>query len=83
VDSLTTLLYAESAGRLLVTVPRDNVRQFQNLFTEQSGCALGFDAAMIGNVSSTGGLVLTSNDSVVLDAPVDELARAFKKTLDW
>ena len=79
VDSLTSLLYSESASRLLVTVPRDNIRAFQDLFK----ASLGFDAALIGNVSDTPSLVLVSNDSPVLEAPVTVLAQAFKATLNW
>ena len=82
-DAVTSLLYAESASRLLVTVPRDNIRAFQNLFDEASGCRLGFNAALIGNVSDTGSLVIASGESVLLEAGVEELARAFKGTLNW
>ena len=79
VGSLTSLLYAESASRLLVTVPRDNIRDFQELFK----ASLGFDGALIGNVSDTQSLTLTSNDSLVLESPVNVLAQAFKATLNW
>ena len=79
VDSLTGLLYAESASRLLVTVPRDKALAFQDLFQG----SLGFDAALIGNVSDTQSLTLTSGDTPMLEAPVNTLAQAFKATLNW
>lgn len=82
-DALGTLLYAESASRLLVTVPRDELHAFQGLFGGRAGCRLGFDAALIGNVSDTGSLVIASGDSVVLEADSESMARAFKATLDW
>ncbi|MDR2489680.1 MAG: phosphoribosylformylglycinamidine synthase [Desulfovibrio sp.] len=77
--ALTGLLYAESAGRLLVTVPRDHIPAFQDLFKD----SLGFDAALIGNVSDLRSLIVTANDTPVLELPVDALAGAFKATLDW
>jgi phosphoribosylformylglycinamidine synthase len=76
---LTGLLYAESACRLLVTVPRGAIPAFQELFAAN----LGFDAALIGHVTDTASLVLTSRDAPILDVPVEDLARAFKATLDW
>ncbi len=79
VDSLTSLLYAESASRLLVTVPRDKALTFQEMFK----AGLGFDAALIGNVSDAQSLILTSNDTIVLESPVNTLAQAFKATLNW
>ena len=79
VDSLTSLLYAESASRLLVTVTRDKALTFQEMFKT----SLGFDAALIGNVSDAQSLILTSNDTVVLESPVNMLAQAFKATLNW
>ncbi len=82
-EALTTLLYAESSGRLLVTVPRDQTRAFQSLFTPACGCRLGFDAALIGNVSDSGLLTVTSNSEVILEQEVQALAAAFKATLDW
>ena len=78
-DSLTSLLYTESASRLLVTVPRDSIRDFQTLF----GASLDYDAALIGNVTDTDDLILTSNDSVVLQASCEAIAKSFKATLNW
>ena len=79
VDPLTSLLYSESASRLLVTVQRDNIREFQGLFK----ASLGFDAALIGNVADTQSLILTSNDAPILEIPVSLLAQSFKATLNW
>ncbi|MDL2290547.1 phosphoribosylformylglycinamidine synthase [Desulfovibrio sp. OttesenSCG-928-F20] len=77
------ILYSESASRLLLTVPVEHTHAFESLFSQVSGCQLGFDAALVGNVSDTGRLVIASGDSVLADLPVEELARAFKATLDW
>jgi phosphoribosylformylglycinamidine synthase len=82
-DDLTSLLHAESASRLLVTVPRDHIRSFEALFSPASGCGLGFDAALVGNVTDTDALVLASGDTTLLSANVEEMARAFKATFDW
>lgn len=82
VDYLTSLLYSESASRLLVTVPRDSIPVFEER-AATSGSRLGFDMALIGNVSDSATLILTSDNEPVLQADVTELARAFKSTLDW
>ncbi len=79
VTSLTELLYAESASRLLVTVPRDHIPAFQELFAAH----LGKDAALIGNTADTGELTLARGEEEVIRLGVEELARAFKATLDW
>ncbi len=79
VASLTELLYAESASRLLVTVPRDHIPAFQELFVAH----LGKDAALLGNTTDTPELTLTRGEEEVLRMDVEELARAFKTTLDW
>ena len=77
------ILYSESASRLLVTVAREHIRAFEGLFTPATGCRLGFDAALVGNVTDTECLVLATGEHVLADVSVEELARAFKKTLDW
>jgi phosphoribosylformylglycinamidine synthase len=78
-DFLTSLLYAESAGRMLVTTPRDRMPAFEELFKS----SLGFDAALIGHVEDTQSLLLTGNDGVVLESGIRDMVRAFKATLDW
>ncbi|MDR1946904.1 MAG: phosphoribosylformylglycinamidine synthase [Desulfovibrio sp.] len=82
VRETTALLYSESASRLLLTVPEDNVKDFEALCAARPGCCLGVDAARIGVVSDGDTLTLVTGGSVVLDAGVEELARAFKATLD-
>ena len=42
-----------------------------------------YEDPRIGEVTDTGRLTMSTGDSVLLDAPVDDLARAFKATLDW
>ncbi|MDR2162279.1 MAG: phosphoribosylformylglycinamidine synthase, partial [Desulfovibrio sp.] len=76
---LTGLLYAESAGRFLVTVPPDGVPAFEELlkrFQEE-------DAACLGSVESSSFLMLRKGSATVCEAEVEDLARAFKATLDW
>ncbi len=79
VSSLTELLYAESASRLLVTVPRKHIPAFQELFAVH----LGRDAALIGNTADTDELTLCRGEEEIARLNVEELARAFKTTLNW
>lgn len=72
----TELLYSESASRLLVSVRSDMTGLFEALCGE-SLCA------RIGEVTADGLLTLTGGDAPVCAEPVEELARAFKATLDW
>lgn len=65
-------LYSESASRLLVSVHPNKATAFESL--------LGNYANKIGIVGESGG------DVKILDicaVPVEELAKAFKKTLNW
>ncbi len=78
-EALLALLYSESASRLLVTVPREKIPAFQRLFAAR----LGHDAALIGNVTDTDELVVATGGQVALTGKVEDLARAFKATLDW
>lgn len=77
--TLTELLYSESASRLLVTVPAVQTDMFDSLF--------GDDAARIGTVTprdeNGGRLDFVSGHSELFSHPVEELARAFKGTLNW
>ena len=72
----TELLYAESASRLLVTVPVVNIPAFEALFRGQV-------FAKIGETTDSPDLVIRNVGVQVLSEPVEELARAFKATLDW
>ena len=78
-QDVTTLLYSESASRLLVSVPRDAVREFQETFAKN----LGYDVALIGNVADTTDIIATHNDAIVLRADVEAVATAFKQTFLW
>ena len=78
-QDVTTLLYSESASRLLVSVPRDAVREFQETFAKN----LGYDVALIGNVADTTDIIATHNDAIVLRADVEAEATAFKQTFLW
>jgi phosphoribosylformylglycinamidine synthase len=76
---LLCLLYAESASRLLVTVPPDRAAGFEDLllsFQEE-------EAACLGRVSREDGLVLSSEGVPVCAAGTEEMASAFKATLAW
>ena len=81
--ALTSLLYSESASRLLLTVPKAQAAAFEALFTPASGCTLGLDAARIGEVTSTPVLELSFGGSTVLAVESEKLAAAFKATLNW
>lgn len=74
--NLTELLYSESASRLLLTVKPQQAPLFESL------CAAGL-CARIGEVSSDSTLTLTSGQSVLCAEKVEDLATAFKATLDW
>ncbi|MDR0828296.1 MAG: phosphoribosylformylglycinamidine synthase [Desulfovibrio sp.] len=82
-DISTSLLYSESASRLLLTVPKNNTDEFETMLGQSPGCRIGFDAARIGEVEAGGVLRIAFNGTVKLEAPVEDLARSFKATLDW
>jgi phosphoribosylformylglycinamidine synthase len=72
----TGVLYAESASRLLVSVPAAKSKAFEAAFAGQI-------CARIGEVTEPGVLAVSHGGDPLLDEPVDILADAFKKTLDW
>ena len=76
--TLTERLYSESASRLLVTVPRASAAAFEGMFASQ----LGVSAARIGEVRE-GGLSFVSGHDPLFAHDVEDLARAFKGTLNW
>jgi phosphoribosylformylglycinamidine synthase len=75
------LLYSESASRLLLTVPENKAKNFEALCATMPGCRLGVDASRIGVVTSGEILSLAAGGSVVLEAGAEDMARAFKATL--
>jgi len=77
---LTALIYSESASRLLLTVPKAKTHTFEALFTLASGCALGLDAARIGEVTQMSELALSLGGSTVLCVECERLAAAFTAT---
>ncbi|MDL2266532.1 phosphoribosylformylglycinamidine synthase subunit PurS [Desulfovibrio sp. OttesenSCG-928-G15] len=81
--ALMTLLYSESASRLLVTVPRDKVAGFEALLTPASGCLLGSNVARIGEVTADGTLTLVHGETLVASASAETLGQAFKGTFAW
>ncbi|MGL1861010.1 MAG: AIR synthase-related protein [Pseudodesulfovibrio sp.] len=74
--NVTGLLYAESASRLVVTVPADKQAAFEAAFAGQV-------CECIGKVSDSSKLIGRLDDTLILDADVQELVGAFKATLDW
>ena len=70
------LLYSESASRLVVTVAPENQAAFETLFAGQP-CGL------LGTVAASPELTLRRSEAVLCAEPAEELARAFKATLDW
>ena len=70
------LLYAESASRLVVSVSPENEAAFEALFAGQT-------FARIGETTDDGRFSVVNTGADVLEVDVEELARAFKATLDW
>ncbi|NCD25335.1 MAG: phosphoribosylformylglycinamidine synthase [Deltaproteobacteria bacterium] len=69
-------LYSESASRFIVTVAKDKQQAFEALF---AGDFMG----LIGQTTTDGVLTLRDGDKILVGAPVEELATAWKKTLDF
>ncbi|SFJ47954.1 phosphoribosylformylglycinamidine synthase subunit II [Desulfomicrobium apsheronum] len=69
-------LYSESASRFVVTVPDDRRDAFQALFAQD------FMAA-IGRTTSDEKLTLRAGSAILANASVEDLAAAWKKTLDF
>ena len=72
----TELLYSESASRLIVSV-RADLAPILDMVGRGQLCR------RIGTVTDDGTLTFTSGGSAFLRENVEELARAFKATLDW
>ena len=70
------LLYAESASRLLVSVRGDMIEDFEDAFRGQL-------CARIGRTTDEAVLRVEHGGRELLREHVEELARAFKATLDW
>ncbi|GAB6038426.1 AIR synthase-related protein [Fundidesulfovibrio butyratiphilus] len=75
-DAPLALLYSESHSRLVVSVPSENVASFEKIFAGQW-------MAAIGRVTAASELIVSRNGDEILRADVEELAKAFKTTLDW
>jgi phosphoribosylformylglycinamidine synthase len=71
---LLALLYGESAGRFLVSVPADRRDAFERLMAGQH-------MGLLGRVQAHGEVRMTRRNRTVLSENVEELARAFKNTL--
>lgn len=71
-----TILYSESAGRLLVSVSPDKAEALEALFK-------GLHLACIGAVTREPVLRVRQGSREILHAGVEDLAAAWKATLDW
>ena len=69
-----TLLYSESASRLLVTVKPADRQAFEALFAGQ-------DCALVGEVTGDSALTVGRDGKPLFSADVESMARAFKATL--
>jgi phosphoribosylformylglycinamidine synthase len=69
-------LYSESASRFVVTVAENKRTDFEALFA-------GDFVAAIGTTTADGILTLRAGSTTLLSSPVEELAVAWKKTLDF
>ncbi len=72
----TEALYSESASRLIATVPADKAAAFEALFRGQH-------IACLGEVTGDGLFSVSSGTSPLITENVEELASAFKATLDF
>jgi phosphoribosylformylglycinamidine synthase len=70
------LLYSESASRLLVSVRGDMAASFEDAFRGQI-------CARIGQTTDDAALCIECSGRELLREDVEELARAFKATMDW
>ncbi|MDR1489017.1 MAG: phosphoribosylformylglycinamidine synthase [Desulfovibrio sp.] len=80
-DAATSILYAESASRLLVAVPEGESDAFEALFARAGHP--GRDAAHIGTVRAGTELCLSFGSAELFSVEVEDMARAFKATLNW
>lgn len=72
----TERLYSESASRFLVTVPADCQADFEQLLSAHV-------CARLGEVNNSGELTIGVDHHPLINVGVEELAQAFKATLDW
>ncbi len=70
--SISRLLFSESAGRLIITVPEDKKNEFESLFS-------GIDLKAIGKVNSSKRLRFRYNGRLILDEDISELRYWWKK----
>ena len=77
IDRDDLLLYSESTGRLVVTVPPDKAPAFEKLLA-------GTACARVGTVSGEKKLVVTGlSGKTIIDEPIAGLKEAWRKTLDF
>jgi phosphoribosylformylglycinamidine (FGAM) synthase-like enzyme len=77
VDRDDLLLYSESAGRLVVTVPPEKAPAFEKLLG-------GAACARVGEVSAEGNFLVTGlSGGTIIDEPIAGLKEAWQKTLDF
>lgn len=70
------IMYSESASRLIVSCREEFASLFETLGMWQI-------CKRIGKVTGDGRMKIKSGDSLIVDAPVEELAAAFRSTLNF
>jgi phosphoribosylformylglycinamidine synthase II len=68
------LLFSESNSRFIVSCPADHARELETMF-------VGLPCARIGTVIAAPTLNLRRGEATLVDAPVADIVKAFKKTL--
>jgi phosphoribosylformylglycinamidine synthase subunit PurSL len=77
VKRVDTMLFSESASRLIVTVPPKKKQAFENLFRNQS-------KTLLGTVTEEDRLICVGpNSKRVISCSLSALKTAWKKTLSW
>lgn len=70
------ICYSESASRLIVTIKPE-------LSTLLEVLGMWQVCAKIGEVTDSGEMLVRQGERIVINAPVEELAQAYKTSLDW
>lgn len=76
-DDLTTALFSESNGRLLVEVEAKNATAFNACFTDN----LAAQVNKIGSVTDQPELLVSNKNQIIFSAPISKLLTAWRQTL--
>lgn len=69
-------LFSESQGRFVATVRADNAPAFERAMADTT-------VHLLGTVTERPTLRITRGDRELVNAPIEDLRRAWKRTLDW